>query len=211
MKNISLLFLMLVFISGCSSLKLIPEPVEGGLINEKDNTVSLNRNNVIVTVGSNNMEISSYNLDGTVASFFIIVENQTETELTITNDSFLLIDDGGRQYYPLTPEKVKEMIARDNYYLIPYPYVGFYYLEDYQKSAFNNRFTSDRPYYEIYPQDIYTKSIPTGTIIPKAKVAGLVYFRIDLEGKKGVNLKIFKSGTPKSSPADFAFPFKIVN
>jgi hypothetical protein len=94
---------------------------------------------------------------------------------------------------------------------MPYPYVGFYYLEDYEKSSFYNRFTTDRPYfYEVYPQDIYTKAIPSGSIIPKAKVAGLVYFRIDLEGKKTVALKVYKKETSKSAPADFVFPFKII-
>lgn len=211
MKNLLFLSVTLLFIVGCSSLKVIPEAVQGGVINGKENSLTLTKNGITVTVASSDMEIASYNLDGTVASFFVVVNNQTDSELLISNDSFLLIDDNDRQYFPLTPEKVKEIIARDTYYLIPYPYVGFYYLEDYQKSAFYNRFTSDRPYYyEVYPQDIYTKSIPTGSIIPKARVAGLVYFRIDLTDKKGVNLKLYNKDTPKSAQADFVFPFKIV-
>jgi hypothetical protein len=197
--------------AGCASLKVIPEPVQNGIVNEKENSLTITKDNISVTARSGDIEIVSYNLEGNVSSFFVIVDNQTNNELAISSDSFLLIDNDGRQYFPLTPEKVKEIIARDTYYLIPYPYVGFYYLEDYEKSSFYNRMTSDRPYfYEVYPQDIYTKSIPTGSIIPKAKVAGLVYFRIDLEGKKGVSLKLFKKDTPKSSTADFVFPFKIV-
>ncbi|GAM11564.1 hypothetical protein OR1_03880 [Geobacter sp. OR-1] len=211
MKRILILIISICFMSGCSSLKVIPEPVQGGEINAKDNSLSITRNNVTVMARSGDMEIVSYNLDGSVASFFVVINNQTDDELTINNNSFLLVDNDGRQYFQLTPEKVKEIIARDTYYLIPYPYVGFYYLEDYEKSSFYNRFTSDRPYfYEVYPQDIYTKALPVGSIIPKAKIAGLVYFRIDLEGKKGVNLEFFRNNSPRSMPADFIFPFKIV-
>jgi hypothetical protein len=211
MKKCLILMTSLLFMAGCTSLKVIPEPVQNGVVNEKENSLTITKDNITITARSGDMEIVSYNLEGNVASFFVIVDNQTNDELTIGSESFLLMDNEGRQYFPLTPEKVKEIIARDTYYLIPYPYVGFYYLEDYEKSSFYNRMTSDRPYfYEVYPQDIYTKSIPTGSIIPKAKVAGLVYFRIDLAGKKGVSLKLFKKDTPKSSTADFDFPFKIV-
>jgi hypothetical protein len=164
-----------------------------------------------MTVKSGEMEIVSYNLEGSVASFLVTVENRTDKELPIDTDSFLLVDNEGRQYFPLTPDKVKEIISRDTYYLIPYPYVGFYYLEDYERSTAENRMSSDQPYfYELYPQDIYTKALPAGTVIPRAKVFGLVYFRIDMEGKQGISLKFYKKGTPKSGSPDFDFPFKIV-
>ncbi len=211
MKRYLILLLSALLFAGCASLKVVPEPVANGTINEKDNAQTITRDKVTITARSGDMEIVAYNLDGNVASFFVVVENQTDSEFTIDNDSFLLVDSDARQYFPLTPEKVKEIVSRNTYYLIPYPYVGFYYLEDYERSSSTNRFTSDRPYfYEVYPQDIFTKSIPVGAIIPKAKVAGLVYFRIDLGGKKGVNLMVYKKGTPKSAPADFIFPFKIV-
>jgi len=211
MKKSLLLMISLLLFAGCSSLKLVPDSVKDGIINEKDASLTINKDNISVTVMSGDMQIASYNLDGNVSSFYVIVDNQTNSELTITNDTFLLIDSNGRQYFPLTSEKVKEIIAKDSYYLIPYPYVGFYYLEDYERSSFSNRFTSDRPYfYEVYPQDIYTKAMPTGAVIPKAKVAGLIYFRINLEGKERVTLKLFNKNTSKSSPADFDFPFKIV-
>lgn len=211
MKRCLILLLSAVLFSGCASMKVVPEPIANGTINEKENAQTITRDKVAITVRSGDLEIASYNFEGSVASFFVKVDNQTDSELSIDNDSFLLVDSDARQYFPLTPEKVKEIVARNTYYLIPYPYVGFYYLEDYEKASFSNRFTSDRPYfYEVYPQDIYTKAMPVGTIIPKAKVAGLVYFRIDIGGKKGVTLMVYKKGTPKSAPADFVFPFKIV-
>ncbi len=205
-----IIFVATVF-SGCT-LKVIPEQVNGGVINEKERALSITKDSITISVKGDDSELYSYNLDGNIYSFSIVIDNQSDKEFVVSNDSFLLVDNDGRQYSPLTPDKVKEIITKDSYYLIPYPYVGFYYLEDYQKSSFYNTFSSQLPYYyEMYPQDIYTKALTNGNIIPKAKVIGLLYFRIDLNGKKGVKLLCYKISTPKSSPADFLFPFKIVN
>jgi hypothetical protein len=196
-------------VSGCA-LKVIPEQIEGGVIDSKDGSLTIKKDNIAISVRGDDTELYSYNLDGTVYAFSAVIDNQGTTELPISTDAFILMDSDGRQYLPLTPEKVKEIITKDSYYLIPYPYVGFYYLEDYKKSSFYNTFNSQIPYYyEMYPQDIYTKALTTGTIIPKAKVIGLLYFRIDLSGKTGMKLLFYKKDTPKSAPADFVFPFKI--
>jgi hypothetical protein len=199
----------MILTAGCS-LKVVPVPVESGVIDEKHFSQTVTRNNISITAGSAQSQLYNYNLDGAVSAFSVVVNNLGSTELPVDTGMFLLVDNEGNQYFPLTPDKVKEIISRDSYYLIPYPYVGFYYTEDYEKSTFYNTFTSEKPYYyEVYPQDIYTKALPGGTLIPKAKMAGLVYFKIDLNGKKDVKLLIFKPGTSKSSPADFTFPFKI--
>lgn len=210
MSKFIVIILTCIGLCGCS-LKLIPEPAEYGVINLKDNSQTISKEGITITVGGADAELYSYNLEGSVSAFTIIINNQTSNELYIDMDGFLLIDNEGHQYYPLTPEKVKEMISRDSYYLMPYPYVGFYYLEDYEKSSFYNTFNSQLPYfYEVYPQDLYTKSLAKGSLIPKAKVAGLMYFRIDLNSKKNVNLLFYKKGTSKSAAPDFSFPFKIL-
>ena len=205
------IFISALLVAGCSSFQVIPEPVTNGIVNDKEKSQTITHDNLSITVRSGDTEILSYNLEGAIASFNVVVDNQTDQEVAIGNDSFLLKDNDGVQYAALTPEKVKEIISKNTYYLIPYPYVGFYYLEDYERASFQNRVTTDRPYfYELYPQDIYTKALPVGVVIPKAKVAGLLYFRIDLQGKTGVSLLFYKKGTSRSAPADFVFPFKIV-
>jgi hypothetical protein len=120
------------------------------------------------------------------------------------------VDSAGQQYSTLTPEKLRQMISKESYYLLPYPYVGFYYLEDYERAYSNATINSQQPYfYEVYPQDIYTKAFPDEAIIPKAKVSGLVYFAISLTDKTGIKLLMYKKGSSKSSPPDFSFPFSI--
>lgn len=209
MKKLLMSLAICILTAGCSH-KVVPVPVETGVVDTKHLSQALTRDGISITAGSADSQLYNYNLDEAVSAFSVVVENLSNHEFTVTPDLFLLVDNDGNQYFPLTPDKVKQIISRDSYYLIPYPYVGFYYLEDYEKSSFYNTFTSEQPYYyEVYPQDIYTKALPGGTLIPKAKMSGLVYFKINLNGKKGVKLLAFKPGASKSSPADFTFPFKI--
>ncbi len=201
--------LLAVVLAGCS-LKVVPEQTESGVINTADNSQTIARKGLSVTVKPADMDLRNYNLEGTVSAFSVLIDNRTGSEVSFSNDSFVLLDNENRQYLPLTPEKVKEILSKDSYYLIPYPYVGFYYMEDYAKSSSYNEFNSQAPYfYDLYPQDIYTKALGGESIIPNAKVAGLVYFKIDLSTVKGAKLLIFLKGTPHSATPDFAFPFKI--
>jgi hypothetical protein len=201
--------LLVAALTGCS-LKVIPEQVGSGIINPADNSQAISKDGISITTKSVDMDLRSYNLEGTVSAFSVMIDNQTTGEVSLGLDSFALLDNENRQYLPLTPERVKEIISRDSYYLIPYPYVGFYYLEDYEKSSFYNTFNPQAPYYyEVYPQAIFTRALSSDSIIPKAKVAGLIYFKIDLTTVRNVKLLVYKKGTSRSAPPDFTFPFKI--
>jgi len=210
MRTLVLSFLCAaLFLTGCS-LKVVPQQVSHGVINSADNSQTITKDGIAVKVANSDREMVSYNLDGTVTAFDVSIHNQTDREVGFSTDSFLLLDDQNRQHFPLTPERVKEILSRDSYYLIPYPYVGFYYLEDYERTSSYTATGSQLPYYyEVYPQDIYTRALNADTVIPGAKAEGLVYFRIDLSGAKEVKLLVFRKGTPKSSPPDFTFPFAV--
>lgn len=211
--KISYFFLALLILtgSGCGSIKVMPEPVENGIINAADNSQTISRNGIEIKANVSDTAINAYNLEGTVTAFQLTISNTSSNEVAFADDSFVLVDDRSLQYALLTPEKVRELIKKDSYYLMPYPYVGFYYLEDFQKTSFYNRFNSSLPYYyELYPQDLFTKSLPMTSIIPGMKVAGLAYFKIDLAAHQQVKLYVYRKGVSKSAPPEFIFPFKIV-
>ena len=206
-----LILLFFTFFAGCASVKVIPEQVAAGVINLKDNSQTITRDNLVITVAVADTDMVNYNIEGMVASFNVEIQNNGDNEVTFDKDSFVLIDSNQRQYYPLTPEKVKEMLAKDTYYLLPYPYVGFYYLEDYERAQFNNATSSNLPYYyELYPQDIYTKALPVDSIIPKARIKGLIYFHADIHSLNSFTVNLYKKGASKSAPPDFIFPYKVV-
>jgi len=206
------ILLFMAFITGCASVKAIPEQVPGGVINSQDNSLTITRDNLVITVAVADTDMVNYNIDAMIASFNVEIRNNGGDEVVFNKESFVLIDSNRRQYYPLTPERIKEMLAKDTYYLLPYPYVGFYYLEDYELAQFKNSTSSNLPYYfELYPQDIYTKALPFEPIIPKAGIKGLLYFQADIHSISSFSVNVYKKGVSKSAPPDFIFPFKVVN
>lgn len=210
--KIALLIMLSIFllVSGCSTVKIIPEQVINGHIDTADNSQTITDKGAEVSVRVDETGINSYNLDSFVTAFKVSIKNISVSEIAISEDSFVLVDENNLQYSLLTPEKVRDLLKKDSYYLMPYPYVGFYYLEDYQKTNFYNRSNSTLPYYyELYPQDIFTKALPMTTVIPGMKIEGLTYFRFDPANHKGIKLFIFAKGASKSSNPDFLFPFKI--
>lgn len=206
-----LISLSFTIVSGCSNVKIVPEQVSSGLINAVENSQTVITNGTEISVRVDDTAINAYNLDSTVTSFQISIKNKSGNEVAFSEESFVLVDENGLQYSLLTPDKVRDMLKKDSYYLMPYPYVGFYYLEDYQKTNFYNRSNSSLPYYyELYPQDIYSKALPMTAVIPGMKIEGLAYFRFDPAAHQMIKLLIFRKDSPKSSPPDFSFPFKIV-
>ena len=209
--SIVLMSLVALLFSGCSSVKVLPEQVANGRINTADNSQTIVSNGVEVTARFDENGINSYNLEGTITSFHVSIRNSTDHEIAFGDDSYVLVDESGLQYSLLTPEHVRAMIKKDSYYLVPYPYVGFYYLEDFEKTNAYNRFNSALPYYyDLYPQDIFTKALQATTVIPGMRVEGLTYFKIDPAAHQQIKLLVFHKGASKSSPPDFSFPFKIV-
>lgn len=210
-RNIIMMSLVTLLLAACSSVKVIPELAANGRINTAENSQTIVSNGVEVTARVDETGINSYNMDDTVTALHLMIRNSSENEVTFGDDSFLLVDESGLQYSLLTPENVRAMLKKDSYYLVPFPYVGFYYLEDFEKSNANNRFNSSLPYYyDLYPQDIFSKALQGTAIIPGMKIEGLTYFKIDPATHQHIKLLVYRKGASKTSSPDFTFPFKIV-
>lgn len=209
MQKPLLLLLAVFLLSGCG-VAVVPRPTATASLDPATNALRESTKGVTVSVRVEDLEVAPYRMVDNLTSFHVTVENGLSQEISFPLTSFLLIDDEGHQYRPIEPAKVQEIVGRDSMYLIPYPYVGYYYLEDKEKSAFANTFESALPYYaENYPQDIFTQALPAGSIVPGAKISGLVYFVIDLVQKRGIELRVYRPGTAPSGPPDFTFPFAV--
>lgn len=208
--NIAILLLVTI-VAGCSSIKVVPEQVPAGIINLQENSQSVTRDKIAVTVAPAETDMVNYNIEGMVASFNVEIRNNGDSEVAFDSDSFILLDSNRRQYNSLTVEKIRQMMAKDTYYLLPYPYVGFYYLEDYELAAFKNSTNSNLPYYfELRPQELFTKALPTEPVIPGAGIKGLVYFHADIHALDSFSINVYRKGASKSAPPEFTFPFKVV-
>jgi len=198
-----------LFLCACG-VHVVPMPTATGVVNPADNSIIESAKGMVVSARLQEMAVDPYRMVDNVTSFYFDIENKSGNEISVPLDSFILIDDGGNQYRPIPPSEIQNIVSRDSTYLIPYPYVGFYYLQDAERYSFENTVTTSLPFdAQNFPQDIYTEALPAGTILPGARISGTVYFLIELAVKKSFELRVYLPGSPVSGPADFTFPFSI--
>lgn len=207
-SRILLLLAAALFCSACS-VKVVPLPTATATVNPGDNSLTEVHDGVAVTARIDQLSVQPYQLVDNLTSFHITIDNQTENPVEIPVDAFLLKDDGGRQYRTISPERVREIVSKDTVYLIPYPYVGYYYLEDQEQGAFRQTMASSLPFYaEYHPQDIFTRALPAGPVLPRSKSEGVIYFIVDLTHADRAELLLFASPLMQGEPR-YRFPFSI--
>jgi hypothetical protein len=198
----------LLVCSACS-VKVAPIATATGTINAEDQSLTEVRDGVAMTVRLDELSVAPYQLVDNITSFHVTIDNQTETSVSFPAKAFLLKDGNGRQYRSITPERVREIVSKDTVYLIPYPYVGYYYLEDQAMVTNADTFSSSMPFYaEYHPQDIFTRALTEQPILNASKASGVVYFIADLERESYAELLVFPGGEASGEPLA-TFPFAI--
>lgn len=200
--------LTLLLCSACS-VKVAPIATATGTINQEEQSITEVRDGVAFTVKVDELSVAPYQIVNNITSFRVEIDNQTDQPVSYPSKAFLLKDGSGQQYRSVTPEKVREIVSKDTVYLIPYPYVGYYYLEDQAMVTHADTFSSSMPFYaEYHPQDIFTRALTEEPILKKSKVAGVVYFIADLERSNYAELQVFSGGDATGEPL-LKFPFAI--
>lgn len=200
--------LILLFCTACS-VKVAPIATATGTINPEDQSITEVRDDVAFTVKLDELSVAPYQIVDNIASFLVTIENRTENPVSYPSKAFLLKDGSGRQYRSITPERVREIVSKDTVYLIPYPYVGYYYLEDQAMVTHADTFSSSMPFYaEYHPQDIFTRALTEEPILEKSTASGVVYFIADLERTDYAELLVFLGGEAAGEPL-VKFPFAI--
>lgn len=211
MGPVSRILLILAATLCCSacSVKVVPLPTATAVFNPADNSLTEVHGGVAVTARLDQLTVQPYQLVDNLTSFHITIDNQTDKPVDIPVDAFLLKDDEGRQYRTISPERVREIVSKDTVYLIPYPYVGYYYLEDQEHGSFRQTMASSLPFYaEYHPQDLFTRALPAGPVLPGSKAAGVVYFIVDPLRVGRVELLVFP-GAELSGEPRYRFPFTV--
>jgi len=199
---------ILLFCSACS-VNVAPIATPTGTINLEDKSLTETRDGVAFTVKLDELSVGAYPLVDNITSFHVTIDNSTENQVSFPSPAFLLKDGSDRQYRSITPERVREIVSKDTVYLIPYPYVGYYYLDDQARASYNDTFSSSLPFYaEYHPQDIFTRALTEEPILKGSKVAGLVYFIADLERSNYAEVLVFPNQEASGEPLA-KFPFSI--
>lgn len=200
---------VLALLLGCTP-QIIPLETPGGIVDLKAGSQTLERSGVSVTARLDQLQYAPYRQVDNITSFHLDVSNGLNQNWSFPFENLLLVSQDGRQFTAVSPLQVKEMVSRDLPYMVPYPYVGYYYLEDAQKSSYFNSFTSDLPYYAANrPQDIFTQALPEGTIKPGNRISGLVYFVADLTTMPSFTLTLSIPPAQGYPGGEFAFPFSV--
>lgn len=204
-----ILTLLTLLVCSACSVSVAPIATPTGTINPDDNSITETRNGVAFTVKLDEMSVGAYPQVDNITSFHVVIDNRTDQQVSFPSRAFLLKDGNDRQYRSITPERVREIVSKDTVYLIPYPYVGYYYLEDQARASHADSFTSSLPFYaEYHPQEIFTRALTEEPILKGSKVSGLVYFIADLERSDYAELLVFPNQKVSGEPLA-KFPFSI--
>lgn len=212
MKRCQLLLLLgVLFLTGCTGIKVIPRTMPNASIDSASQTITAGQNDLTVSAKVQDLDFGPYTGQNNVTSFYVVVANTGKADRTVPLSAFMLFDQDQHLYRPLEPERVTALTRQEANYLIPYPYVGFYYLQDSAEFDFASQTSSSFPYTPTKRRpDAETDALPVGAIPPGAKMAGMLYFNIDLYEKKSVNLTLRLSEEGDQPASDFSFLFDVV-
>jgi len=200
-------FIAAVFCTACGSVTINPIASPSGKVNLPDQSITERRDNVAFTVRHDALSVSNNPMTDTVSAFHVTIDNQTDKQVSFPPQVFVLKDSDGQQYRSISPDRVKEIISKDTVYLIPYPYVGYYYLRDQLVASQSDALSSELPFYaEYHPQNIFARALPEEPVLERSKVSGNVYFLVDLAKTTRADLLLFPDvGTTGEPLAIFSF------
>lgn len=205
------LFFLILLLSGCAGVSVVPRPDSAGQINAQDMSISQTYDQVTVNARVMDLEVRPYQMRQNICSFMLKIRNEREQSAFFPAERFLLTDEQGNQYRPVSPEQIAKMVAELDPYLIPYPYLGYYYEGDAEKAKLENQFNSQVTYFPLRDaRAIAVEALPDGKIEAGSQISGLVYFLADLRSMKSFTLQGSAVLAKGVKSADFSFPFNVV-
>ena len=202
--------LLFLLMSACSSTIIAPQPQPGAMIDQEGMRIGQTAKGVHVSAKLAEATVRPSPAQQNYASFWIEVNNQRNVMLPVAHSDFMLIDDQGRQYQTADPQTLVEMLTDAVPYLIPYPYVGFYYLEDRVRAEVDTQFASESHYFASRrPEYLATDALPDGDIAPATSVAGTIYFPVELRTMNGFHLRYHVGALPGQKSVTVSLPFVV--
>ncbi|MDF1579219.1 MAG: hypothetical protein P1P74_00390 [Desulfuromonadales bacterium] len=191
MGRLIVLLVAVVLSAGCAGVKIKPVATQTAMIDLKTNTATEVINGISVQAKANPYAVPTAQPSVNIASFSVNFTNNSADEVDFSRDSVVLIADGKKQLRPATVEDLTTILKKDTFYLIPSPYVGYYYLEDRERGANINQFESSLPFYvEYYPEELIAASFPFGKVKTGMEVSGEIFFLADFSTFNFLELRL---------------------
>lgn len=197
---------LLLVLSACGvSVIPIKSNDNVNIINDK---IISQKNDIELSAKLVDLEIPPYRNDQHISSFFVEIKNLSNRDLNYSLESFVLVDNNGRQYNPISPDKLKSYFERDSSYLIPYPFVGYYYLQDKVEGSFQQSVAPEGNfYYTNRPQNLMIDALPIEVLRARSQISGLLFYNIDYYS---INSFAMKAYLPAGNPEIFTeFQFSV--
>lgn len=202
---------LLLFLSGCAGISVVPDPDNTGQINAQDMSIRQTDNELTLTARVQDLEVRPYQMRQNICSFYVEIRNDRQQSVSFNADRFLLTDEQGNQYRPIIPEKITKMVAELDPYLIPYPYLGYYYESDAESAKLENQFNSQVTYFPTKDaRAITAEALPEGNIVSGHQISGLIYFLADLRTMKSFVLQGSAILAKGIKSTDFNFAFSVI-
>ncbi len=140
-------FLLFFLLSACSTITINPQAQSGSQIDMNGQRILHAEKGVQLAAKVHDVSVRPSPAEQNYASFWVEVTNKRNVLLPLKFSDFVLLDDQGRQYQATDPAELVDLLTVDASYLLPYPYVGYYYLLDSLRGQADNRFNSESAYY----------------------------------------------------------------
>jgi len=181
---------LLVFLTACAQVNIVPQSQSETQLDLESGSITQQQGAISVTLRVGDAHVRPSPVEQNYASFWIEISNQRNEILPVSFQDFSLIDAEGHQYTAQNPDNLIALLNPAQPYLIPYPYVGYYYLGDAERGRVTDQFRSEASYANSRrPDYIKLDSLPEGDLFSGAKVAGTVYFAAELTGMRGFEIR----------------------
>lgn len=204
-----IVFLALL-LSGCG-VQVIPRTSDQISLGVDKETVVAEENGLTLSAKIQDLDFGPYTGVNNITAFYVKVTNNSEKERSVPLAAFMLFDQDRKVYRPLESDRVAALTRQEANYLIPYPYVGFYYLQDSAEFDYTTQSAKSLSYSpERMPVSAESYALPVGSIPSGANIAGMLFFNIDLYEKKFVDLTLQLQSDVNIPETKFSFLFDVV-
>ena len=230
---IAIFFLFCITASGCVSYGNRSH----SLITPEVRSSTADQDKVKITISSNAWNGNPENLPKYLTPFFIDIENNTGSPITIQYDDIVLIDQFRNQYNALLPDIASNIAmekSRRKWYFRPsisigfgsggyyggrygigyggygygYPYYRSPFYWPYNYAYYNDYYSS---YYDQDYSDLFTKALIPGIIRPGARLSGFVFFKKLPPDVKTFDLNLGYRIQGEEKRYDLNFPYSVLN
>lgn len=200
------ILLVMILAAGCG-ITIVPQPLEpGDRVNPSDRSIKISRADLNLSARVQDTAVGGFSTDTPLTSFYIDASNTGSRPLKLPLSSFSLTDDKGNVYQAVDPSAVNALLLPEYDYLVPFPFVSFLDVTAQESQRAASAMQSEQPYYkrgmDEYPAGI---PLPETSIAAGSRVAGAVFFEVDLFLVNSVRLNV----ADPSGKKPFVFPFSI--